>query len=278
MPRLTLTLSLGVFTSFILCASGQGTAPGTDPLGTPVQIYAAGRDVIAPVLKSLNTQQGSPDKCIRDEHGQATLFAIVDTEGRARNIYFVHPLATELDRLAIALAEQDRFIPGMTNGVPVPVAISIKMTLRGCWSESKNSDGKTTYHLGLTDPPVQEVLRPVDPPAAAVLVSGNGMTNPDPVQPLDIHSEPLFDRRRAFPPLHCSSGALREKHLFEVRFDVDRQGMPENVQLTKDPMKASGDILSAAILRLRFKPGFKGGRPVVTHDVIQVACGSSVMP
>lgn len=261
-----------------LIAGCLGLAMAKQPESALVKVYKPGHDVTSPALQGSEPSSLNSDKCLRPEAGQATLFAIVNTEGQARNIYFVHPLATELDRLALALAEQDRFTPGTKNGTPVPVAISLRMTLRGCWSESQSSNGKTTYHLGLTDPPVQEVSRPVDPPAAAVLVSGNGMANPDPVEPLDSPSKPLFDRRTAIPALHCSSGALREQHVFEVRFDVDRQGMPENVQLTKDPMKANGDILSAAILRLRFKPAFKGGRPVVTHDVIQVACGSSVMP
>lgn len=257
-------------------ASPPGTTTQPDP--ALVKVYKPGHDVTSPGLQGSEPSSLNSDKCLRPEAGQTTLFAIVDTEGKARNIYFVHPLATELDKLAIALAEQDRFTLGTKNGAPVPVAISLRMTLHGCWSESQSPDGKINYHLGLTDQPVQEVSRPVDPPAVAVLVSGNGMTNPDRVEPLDSPAIPLFDRRSAIPVLHCSSGALREQHVFEVRFDVDRQGMPENVELTKDPMKASGEILSAAILRLRFKPAFKGGRPMVTHDVIQVACGSSVMP
>ena len=169
------------------------------------------------------------------------------------------------------LAEQDRFTPGAKNGVPVPVAIALKVTLRGCWWESQNPDGTKAYVLGLSDQPRQEMLPPVDPPSTAVLTSGNGMSDPEPVEQVDSPAKPLFDRKTALPvlPLH-KSGAGRGT-VYEVHFDVDRQGIPENVTLTKCPNKADGEILLAAVRRLRFKPAFRGGRPVVTHDVIQVA-------
>ena len=59
--------------------------------------------------------------------GHVLLRAIVDRNGAVREVQILKPLEPSLDEAAIKAAGQWRFRPGMRNGEPVPVAVTVRM-------------------------------------------------------------------------------------------------------------------------------------------------------
>jgi len=58
--------------------------------------------------------------------GTTELAAIVDAAGQPRQITFLHPLGSELDKIALQIVSADRFKPGAHDGVPAAVGISLE--------------------------------------------------------------------------------------------------------------------------------------------------------
>jgi hypothetical protein len=195
------------------------------------------------------------------ESRTAVLSVIVDAEGSPRNLFFQRPFATDMDRLVLEIVEKDHFTPGSFSGNAVAAAASLQITLNGCVFESTDSGGKMNYVLGLTSQPEQTVGPPVDPASEAVLTSGNGMSENFKEAPVDS------------PPKHLgkAEGVLGDlpgsgpPGLYEVKGFIDRQGMPEDIKLTESPRNNGNEILMNAVRRMRFKPAFRKGEPVVTR-------------
>jgi TonB family protein len=89
-----------------------------------VKVYAVGPGVTAPEFVSLNMAPISAGKCNKKWDGKVTLSFLVDTMGRPRNIMFLRPLGTDLDKLALQIVAADHFKPGTHDGAPVVVAQS----------------------------------------------------------------------------------------------------------------------------------------------------------
>ncbi|MGI9075028.1 MAG: TonB family protein [Bryobacteraceae bacterium] len=66
--------------------------------------------------------------------GKALLSAVVDVDGRPKDIKVVSPLADGLAEQAIKAVSKWRFQPGMRNGVPVPMTAHIEVNFRICRS------------------------------------------------------------------------------------------------------------------------------------------------
>ncbi len=62
--------------------------------------------------------------------GTVVLHAIVDADGRVRNVRVAQGLGLGLDEKAMEAVKQWRFVPGKKDGRPVPVAASIEVTFR----------------------------------------------------------------------------------------------------------------------------------------------------
>src|ERR1035441_4026192 len=65
---------------------------------TPVKVYSIGQDVIAPELLPHDLGPFPMDKCRNKVNGTVVLSLLVDETGHPRNIMFLHPLGTDLDR------------------------------------------------------------------------------------------------------------------------------------------------------------------------------------
>jgi len=62
--------------------------------------------------------------------GIVRLMAVVDVDGRAKDIRVTGSLGMGLDEKAVEAVQQWRFQPGTKNGKPVPVAAAIEVSLR----------------------------------------------------------------------------------------------------------------------------------------------------
>jgi TonB family protein len=60
--------------------------------------------------------------------GTVEVEAVVDIDGAVADARVVRPLHPELDEQAIAAVRDWKFVPGVMNGKPVPVLITIEMT------------------------------------------------------------------------------------------------------------------------------------------------------
>ena len=62
--------------------------------------------------------------------GNVILTFVVDAEGRARNIRVARSLGMGLDEKAIEAVRKWKFEPGMKDGIPVAVMVSLEVNFR----------------------------------------------------------------------------------------------------------------------------------------------------
>ena len=275
---------LGEVAIFILLAAsiagGQQTSPSmpavlANPQTAQVKVYVVGPDVTAPELLPLNLTPFSAEKCKKKVDGKVVFSVIVDTAGRPRNIMFLQPLGTELDRFAVRIAAADRFNPGMKDGKPVFVAESVEVGMQSCMLESKDSAGKEAYSLRLRSVPEQKFGSLPQPPEEAVLTSG------DPSWEIsssgEIHTEHVGGGVSAPVPLnsveaHFTDAARRAKYQGTclISLIVDRNGLPQNTRVLKTLDYGLDQNATAAVSRYRFKPAMKNGEPVPVMITVEV--------
>jgi outer membrane biosynthesis protein TonB len=80
-------------------SSGLPLLPDTQP--ARVKVYAVGPGVTAPELLPLNLPPIPSSKCKNKVNGKVVLSVLVDEKGRPRNIMFLKPLGSELDKFAL---------------------------------------------------------------------------------------------------------------------------------------------------------------------------------
>jgi protein TonB len=121
--------------------SGIGTRPGPDRglgdgpgVGVGEGRYGVGNGVTGPQLIHRTPPQYSPEAMRAKVQGVAVLSGVVGVDGTLHDIRVVRSLdaAFGLDREAIACVKQWRFRPGMRQGKPVAVYVTIEVafTLR----------------------------------------------------------------------------------------------------------------------------------------------------
>ena len=143
------------------CAVAEQTAahppdPATGNLAARPVVHYAGSGVTIPELISSSQQVDSPQHCKKID-GAATLSVVVDTEGRPHDVFFLHPIGTDLDRMAIDLVTSDRFKPGTVDGAPASVAVADEVKVQACVDEQKDSAGNKLYSLELRSAPEQKL-------------------------------------------------------------------------------------------------------------------------
>jgi TonB family protein len=200
----------------------------------------------------------------------------VDSAGQPRNIMFLRPLGTDLDKIALQVAAADRFKPGTHDGVPVAVGQSVEMNIQACVEQIKNDAGKKTNILqlrskpvqkfGILPPPLEDVVLKVGTPSLEDSISGfpnvyrvgNGVT-----APVALH---LMEAE-------FSDEARREKYqgICMLSMIVDTQGMPQNVSVTRPLGKGLDEKAVEAVRSYRFKPALRDGQPVAVIVAVEVA-------
>src|ERR1039458_3266635 len=106
-------LFVGLGISF---SGGQQPSPSALPKPDSqlarVKVYTVGPEVTAPQLLPLNVTDISTEKCKKKMDGKVVLSVLVDEKGQPRNLMFLHPLGTDLDKFALQIAAAERFKPG----------------------------------------------------------------------------------------------------------------------------------------------------------------------
>ena len=258
--------------SFAACQRAGLSSPsqqGDTQTATSV-VYYAGPSITAPEILPIKGITFTEHRCKKFD-GTTELAAIVDAAGQPRQITFLHPLGSELDKIALQIVSADRFKPGAYDGVPAAVGISLEVRLQTCIEHSRNQAGTEIYTASLRSEPAQS-LRVLSEPSDGTRLTlfksptteqgmarvGGGVTAP---VPLNNVQAMYSDKGRTEK---ISGNCL-------ISVIVDANGMPQNPRLVKSLEPSMDQNAIAAVGKYRFKPAMKAGVPVPVVITVQVA-------
>ncbi len=274
MRTLWVTVLFVVLGTSFICGQ-QSSAPATDAQPTRVKVYTVGPDVTAPELLPFKQGQLHTGKCNKVDGG-VVLSMLVDTKGSPRNIMFVHPLGSDLDRFALQVAAADRFKPGTHDGVPVVVAQSVEVGMQTCVEEKKDEAGKKNYRLQLRSHLEQKFFPIFQPPEEAVLtVVNSNLEDPRIAAVHDFRAESGVSHPVLLSHVEAvfTDEARRAKYQGTCLLSliVDEHGMPQNVHVVKKLDYGLSENAVDAVKQYRFKPAMKDGMPVAVMMNVEVA-------
>ena len=257
---------------------GQSSAPAAKD-ATPkerVKVYAAGAGVSAPELLPPNLPPISAEECKMKGDGIVMLSVIVDAEGRPRNLMLDHPVGNDLDKFALQIAEADRFKPGVSEGAAVAVAQLLEVNLHLCVDVIKGEKGKKSYSYRLEFAPKQRLLPQPQPPQEAVLTPSEKSQPGDENGTLGagkVGGSVSFPKVIYEPEAEFSNQARKKKYqgVCAISLVVDRNGMPQNLEVTKGLDYGLSDSALAAVSHYRFSPAMRDGvEPVPVKLTVEV--------
>jgi periplasmic protein TonB len=110
-----------------MVAQGAGSALGQNPSTGPNTVYRVAGDVSAPFLIHSVDQEYTEAARNARISGLVLVHLIVDTNGNPSHVRVVRGLGMGLDEKAIQAVQQYKFKPGMKNGKPVRVELTISL-------------------------------------------------------------------------------------------------------------------------------------------------------
>jgi TonB family protein len=229
------------------------------------EVHYAGPGVAAPELLTADVPISSPAKCIKLD-GKVKVFIAVNSGGAVQQAYLLDAQGNELDEMALHFAELSKFKPGTVDGAPALVGIADEIKMQACLAKQRGEDGKDHDYIVLRSAPVQQIglakhpaPLPVAPPKSppkdlgplpsGVFGVGGDVSAPqllkhaDPEFPHDAHGKPIEGT--------CT-----------FKITVDEHGMPRDPVLVTSPDPSLDLSAIRAIMRFRFTPGMRHGKPV----------------
>jgi TonB family protein len=254
-------------------AQQRGASGGAEPV--QVQVFAPGPDVTAPELLPFDAPLNPPESCEQEVDGKVKLSLLVDAAGRPRNIMFLRPLANDLDRFALQIAEADRFTPGTHSGSPVAVEVSLEVEIKSCVEETKDNAGNKSLILRMRSLPEQRLGPPAEPYSKTIVISqgtgkqdiASGTARPEriggKVWPPDV-------LKSVEAPYTLEARKARINGYCLVSVIVDAHGMPQNPRVAKSLDPGLDQNALFAVKHYRFKPALKNGSPVPVMITVEV--------
>jgi TonB family protein len=256
-------------------SKAAGSAAAAAKSGDKVTVYLPKSPVKEPQLLPMANLPAISKKCSDPWSGEPELSLLVDTEGRPRNVMFLKPVGSVVDRLAVAIAKADRFTPGTLNGKPVVVAESLKVKIEACAAGEKRVAAGVEQSWELKSLPKQKLQKPKDPPQVAELAP---LEIPQSQIMRKVDRPDFFGNGESAPVLLYSQYASytpsraeeRIKGVCQVSLVVDPNGLPEDLHVLKgiDPGLDMSALL--AVERYRFFPAIKDDKPVPAAVVVSV--------
>jgi TonB family protein len=258
--------------SILACAS---LVSGQQPIGSPaapdaqsphVQVFKVGSGVTAPELLPADHSGTFLEECAKTLDGEVELSFLVDAKGEPRNIIFLRPLGSDLDKLALRIVATDRFKPGTRDGAPVVVAEAGSVKMHACLAQVEESAGNKRSFLRLISQPMQD-FKPVKSPKEAVLapveMNWNESGDFPPIFDCCGHGVdapvPLVQPEAEFTPEAKKAGINGDCGISLV---VDANGLPHDLQVVKSLNPGLDKKAMEAIRKYRFRPAMKDGEPV----------------
>ena len=283
-------LALAAWFSVALISTGIGQQVDSAAPRVHVKVYAKEPGLTPPELLPLTLPPLQIDKCRKKIDGTIELSLLVNKDGVARNIMFVHPAGNDADDFALMIAAADQFKPGTLDGKPVVTAASLKVKIQSCVVEERMDNGTPRHTAKLRANPIQEIRGPIDPPSEAVLTSGttdwdrfvkdhpridaSKKVAGDPGKSASAGSVPKVQAPiPIFQPDATFTEYARKKKINVnclITLIVDEHGLPQIPEIEKS-LDPGLDINSLyAVSRYRFKPAMRDGEPVPVWVAIEV--------
>jgi len=263
---------LWVVAFFVWLGASFSIGQQADSTGSPmveskpskVMIYTLAPGVTAPELIPGIMPILLVEKCKKKVKSMIPISLYVDAEGVPHDLAFLYPREFKPDELALKLVAGDRFKPGTYKGLPVPVAVTMMVTLNVCMDKLKDSSGQQIEQVRLWSLPEQKAILLQKPPESEDLASIGALekVGPGVSPPVVLHSvEPEF-----------TDEARSAKHQGTVIISliVDTQGMPRDIHVTRPLGFGLDQKAIEAVMKFRFKPAMKDGKPVPVKVSIQV--------
>ncbi|MGD0520687.1 MAG: energy transducer TonB [Terracidiphilus sp.] len=256
-------------------ASPSMPAPSADAKPERVKVYAVGPGVTAPELLPLDLGPFPTEKCRKKMDGKVVFSLLVDTAGKPRNIMFIQPLYTDLDKLAQDIVDGDRFNPGTHDGALVVVAQSVEVNLKACVEEIKDDTVKKKYRLQLRFQPEQKFGTIPQPPEESILLLGTEFLKNSGGSASGIYrvgGSVTAPVPLSYPEAEFSDEARRAKYsgICLISLIVDTQGMPQNVHVERALGMGLDEKAIEAVRQYRFRPAMKNGVPVPVEIKVEV--------
>ncbi len=253
---LTEIFALALALSSAAAISQQQSQPLSASQPSPdVHIYDLDRDIAPPRLIQEPLPIAGSQQCSQHLSGKVILNMEVDTQGAPASFYFVDPLGNELDRLALSVAQQDRFNPATRNGIAVAVRQSLEMNLEGCIATAVDISGKQIRTIRLKAQPSQRIGRTREPHLRINTISnGQNLIHGDTTAPIPLVT----------PEARFSEEAI-EKNITGiciVSISLDAHGLPQNPRVVHHLGYGLDDTAIEAIRNYRFVPAMRQGKPV----------------
>jgi len=241
----------------------------------PIDIFQPGPDVSTPEIIPDLSPVDWPQHCRSTLKGKVVLGAILDAQGKPRNLRFIEPVGDDLDRLALGFADRDRFKPALQNGQPVAVAQKIELKMTGCLVEETRNDGTKLQTLRLKRPPEQTLLPYPEAPRQTVYgadASANNLRARDDWHPFKIGTDVTEPKLLKYVDAKYSEEARRKniQDTVVLSLIIDSNGIPRNIQVVRSVGSGLDENAILAVKRYRFTPAEHAGRPVAV--TIKVQC------
>lgn len=214
-------------------------------------IYEVGGPVKPPkLINSLDPKYTKQAKQARLE-GTCVLLSTINRQGVVENIQVLKRLGIGLDENAIAAAQNFRFQPATLNGQPVPVHMEIKFFFSIIPENNSSKDQFVVTHqigAGVEAPRIHpdgtyEATEGVTPPKLIKYVAPEYT---DLARQIDLEG------------------------ICVITMTVDKEGIPENVHVTKSLEKGLDNSALNAVRKYRFRPAMFEGKPIPVLLTVEV--------
>jgi TonB family protein len=241
---------------------------------SPVTVSKVGRGIEPPTLSATDFSPVISTNCERKLSGKTALSLIVDSTGKAQNIGFIKPATTDIDRLAVVIAQMDRFTPARQGDKAIVTAEALELQLQGCVVSTADNQGRKMNRMLLASPP-EQVLRPVNIFPSEVIFAtqtipanmGRGVDSQKYRVGGSIAApKPINAPEAEYPP----QGKVKSGECL-ITVLVDVFGLPQDLIVVR-PLEPSMDQKALeAVNRYRFKPAMRDGlEPVPVRVSIAV--------
>jgi TonB family protein len=257
-------VALSILFSCVICAAwSQPSSPAQQTKSNgPVLIAKMGPDTTAPTLMPVDFSTAISNQCERKFHGKVDISLIVDASGLAQNMLFLKPAVNDLDRLAILVAQMDRFTPAMKGGAAVAIGEQLDLLLEACVISRTDEAGRNVHSLRLASAPEQKLGAYDGYPPKVIFASERLPGNPRAIPPDQFHkvggniSSPIPIN---LPQAEFSDeGRLKKiSGMCVVNLFVDVYGVPHDLILEKSLEPSMDQKALEAASRYRFKPALR---------------------
>jgi TonB family protein len=234
----------------LVCLMVAGPVAASAGQAQKSPIYEPGNGVSAPIVAREVKPQYTADAMRAGVQGTVTLECVVQPDGAVGEVRVKKGLESGLDQEAIKAVKQWRFKPGLKDGKPVAVRVSLEMSFT------------------LRDKPSQ-TLFPIPPPATGD-AGGKGEKEAAPVYKPGAGVSAPIAVKQVKPQYTAEARAARVAGIVVLECVVEATGSVGDVRVTRSLDAGLDQEAIKAVKQWRFEPGTKDGKPVPVQVTLEM--------